>query len=283
MHFFVRNRATGACTHAGVLEFTAEEGRCYAPAWMHAQLGLAEGGVAEVAYTVLPRATFLRLQPRTSAFLDISDHRAVLEYVMTSYAAATVGDELVLHYNRRDYVLAVREVRPDVAQHAVSLVETNVAIDFDPPADAAEKQKQQQAALPAPTAAAAAASSSPPPSSQSDAPAAEAAATAEEAAGFVPFGGQGRRLDGRTAQPRKQRPQPSQRPQQQQQQQQQPDSDDSFVPFVGHAYTLSGATPSSSVAASSASSLPPPAATQQQSPRKKKRFVAFGGEGHTLQ
>jgi ubiquitin fusion degradation protein 1 len=34
MLFEIVNRNSGLSTHAGVLEFTAEEGRCYLPYWV---------------------------------------------------------------------------------------------------------------------------------------------------------------------------------------------------------------------------------------------------------
>lgn len=135
MHFMVRAPRTGRHTHCGVLEFTAPEGRCYLPLWMMQQIGAEDGDAVEVAYTVLPLGRGVRLQPCTRDFLDLSDHRAVLEVMMTKYAALTVGDVFLFHYNRRDYYLEVRDVVPHNAQNAINIVETNLAIEFDPPKD----------------------------------------------------------------------------------------------------------------------------------------------------
>ena len=135
MHFMVRNPKTGIFTHCGVLEFTASEGRCYLPLWMMRRIGAADGEAVQVAYTKLPLGRGVRLQPCTRDFLDISDHRAVLEVMMTAYAALTVGDVFQFHYNRRDYFIEVRDVQPHNKQNAISIVETNLAIEFDPPKD----------------------------------------------------------------------------------------------------------------------------------------------------
>lgn len=43
MLFEVINGAKGKSTHAGVLEFTAEEGRCYLPYWVRHGLKAAAG------------------------------------------------------------------------------------------------------------------------------------------------------------------------------------------------------------------------------------------------
>jgi len=135
MHFMIRSPRTGLFTHCGVLEFTAPEGRCYMPLWMMERIGVMDEDTVEVAYTVLPRGTGVTLQACTSDFLDISDHRAVLEVMMTRYAALTVGDIFVFHYNKKDYRLEVRDVLPHNRQNAINIVETNLAIEFERPKD----------------------------------------------------------------------------------------------------------------------------------------------------
>jgi ubiquitin fusion degradation protein 1 len=63
-----------------VLEFTAEEGRVYIPYWMMQNLGLSPNDFVIVTSTELPRASFVKLRPKTVDFLDISDPRAVYVY-----------------------------------------------------------------------------------------------------------------------------------------------------------------------------------------------------------
>ena len=141
-------QGNGKIVHCGVLEFTAEEGKCYAPSWMMRQIGIDEGGLVEVANVTLPLGTYVKVQPHSSAFIDnISNHRAVLEYALKNYAALTVGDNIVFNYNKRDYVLSVNEVKPDNPSnnHAISVVETNIQIDFDPPKDTLSKEMTSQA------------------------------------------------------------------------------------------------------------------------------------------
>ena len=141
-------QGNGKIVHCGVLEFTAEEGKCYAPSWMMRQIGIDEGGLVEVANVTLPLGTYVKVQPHSSAFIDnISNHRAVLEYALKNYAALTVGDNIVFNYNKRDYVLSVNEVKPDSPSnnHAISVVETNIQIDFDPPKDTLKKGVTSQA------------------------------------------------------------------------------------------------------------------------------------------
>lgn len=45
MLFEIRNLTIGKASHCGVMEFTAEEGKCYMPYWMMNNLVLQEGSI----------------------------------------------------------------------------------------------------------------------------------------------------------------------------------------------------------------------------------------------
>ena len=66
-----------ATTHAGVLEFIAEEGCVHLPYWMMKSLRLNEGDPIRVTGTELPKGKFVKLQPQSVHFLEISDPKAV--------------------------------------------------------------------------------------------------------------------------------------------------------------------------------------------------------------
>ena len=71
------NPSGGKITHAGVLEFSAEEGTCHLPSWVMQNISLEEGGILEVTSATLPKGKFVKFQPQTSTFLDISNPKAV--------------------------------------------------------------------------------------------------------------------------------------------------------------------------------------------------------------
>ncbi len=48
---------------------------------------------------------YIKLQPHTSTFLDISNPRAVLERALRTYSALTLNDVIALPYNNRVYHL----------------------------------------------------------------------------------------------------------------------------------------------------------------------------------
>ena len=66
-----------ASTHAGVLEFIAEEGCVHLPFWMMQSLRLNEGDPIRITGTELPKGKFVKLQAQSVHFLEISDHKAV--------------------------------------------------------------------------------------------------------------------------------------------------------------------------------------------------------------
>ncbi|CAG7829299.1 unnamed protein product [Allacma fusca] len=110
MLFKLTNARKNRQTHCGVLEFIADEGRCYIPTWLMRNLQLEEGNTA------------------------------VLENELRNFACLTSGDTIVIRYNDRNYELKVLETKPD---DAVSIIECDMDVDFAPPADYIEPVRQQ--------------------------------------------------------------------------------------------------------------------------------------------
>ncbi|KAF9586187.1 ubiquitin fusion degradation protein [Lunasporangiospora selenospora] len=118
-------------THAGVLEFIAEEGRVYIPHWMMKTLSLSEGDLLTVTSTSLPLGIFVKIQPQSVDFLDISDPKAVLENAFRNFSTLTQGDNIEISYNDKIYGILVMEIKPPGV--GVSIVETDLEVDFAPP------------------------------------------------------------------------------------------------------------------------------------------------------
>ncbi|KAG1662009.1 hypothetical protein FOA52_009498 [Chlamydomonas sp. UWO 241] len=138
MLFNVESTTTGRATHCGVLEFVAEEGVVYMPHWMMQNLLLQVGDLVKFRNVSLPKGKFVKLQPVTSDFLDISNPKAVLERTLRSYTCLTVGDCFIVNYNDRNYEIEVREAKP---ASAISIVETDCQVDFEAPKDYKEPEK----------------------------------------------------------------------------------------------------------------------------------------------
>lgn len=81
-----------ASTHAGVLEFIAEEGCVHLPYWMMKTLRLNEGDPIRITGAELPKGKLIKLQAQSVHFLEISDPKAV--YVTTQPIARLLIEPL---------------------------------------------------------------------------------------------------------------------------------------------------------------------------------------------
>jgi len=138
MMFNLTCRTNGQQTHCGVMEFSAEEGVCYLPFWMMQNLLLESGGIVEIRNVSLPKGTFVQFQPHTTAFTQLHNPRVVLERALRSFSCLTKGDTIAIQHGEQNYFLDIVDVKPGAA---VSIIETDVNVDFVPPKDADQMAK----------------------------------------------------------------------------------------------------------------------------------------------
>lgn len=151
MLFKLTNPQKDRMTHCGVLEFVADEGKCYMPYWMMRNLLLEEGAFVKIESVSLPVATFSKFQPQSVDFLDITNPKAVLENELRSFACLTTGDVIAISYNDRIYELCVLETKPGAA---VSIIECDMNVDFAPPVGYVEptaEPKKEEVKKPVPS------------------------------------------------------------------------------------------------------------------------------------
>lgn len=118
-------------THAGVLEFTADEGMVIVPQWIMNQLNVGLSETLTVEYTSLPKASYCKFQAQSVDFVeDISDHRAILERKLRDFSCITKNDIITVHYLNKDYKIKIIETKP---KEAVSVIDTDMNVDFDTP------------------------------------------------------------------------------------------------------------------------------------------------------
>jgi len=101
-------------------------------------LGIKEGGYVTVFQKELVKGTFVKIQPHSKAFLDIHNPQAVLEKHLRSFSAMTKGDVFAFKYAGTNYKFNVLEVKP---ANAVSIIETDINVEFAPPLDYEEPSK----------------------------------------------------------------------------------------------------------------------------------------------
>ncbi|PVU93779.1 hypothetical protein BB559_003165 [Furculomyces boomerangus] len=131
MLFSITNTTNNKKSNAGVLEFTAEEGHVYLPDWLMKSLGLRTRDFVTVTNVSLKLGTFVKIQPQSTDFLDISDHRAVLENALRNFSTLTEGDIFTISYNNKLYDILVLETKP--SKEGISIVETDLQVDFEAP------------------------------------------------------------------------------------------------------------------------------------------------------
>lgn len=141
---FVVCLPSGIRTHAGVAEFTAEEGQVGVPP--RVALCLTKGaGIdllarirqVEIRFMRLPRFERVeaQLQPRGQGFhlagmqVVNMDLKHVLEETLRGHTALTEGDWLPIRHNGVTYELVVRELLPETE---VSLIDTELSVDVMP-------------------------------------------------------------------------------------------------------------------------------------------------------
>lgn len=144
MLFEIRSEDTKKKTHGGVLEFTAEEGRVYLPDWMFGTLGNRIGGLVRISSVTLELGSFVKIQPQSVAFLEITDPKAVLETALRQFSTLTVGDVFQISYNDRVYEIKVLEVKPENDRQSICVVETDLEVDFAPPVGYTEPKKENK-------------------------------------------------------------------------------------------------------------------------------------------
>ena len=137
MLFKLNNPKHNRSTHCGVLQFTSSfQPYCYLPTWMMRHLLLDEGDQIHVeSVYLLPTATFVRFQPKTKHFLDITNPKAVLEKFLRNFSCLTKGDLISINYLNHEYELLVLELKPS---NVVSIIECDIEVDFAPAMDSIE-------------------------------------------------------------------------------------------------------------------------------------------------
>ncbi|PSS14416.1 Ubiquitin fusion degradation protein [Actinidia chinensis var. chinensis] len=138
----VKDDQKQGATHAGVLEFTAEEGSVGLPPHVWSNLfrsGAPDTSLIEVRYVWLPKGTYAKLKPDELGFSDIPNHKAVLETSLRQHATLSQDDVLTVNHGALTYHLRVLELKPS---SSVSVLETDIEVDIVGPDSASERTNQ---------------------------------------------------------------------------------------------------------------------------------------------
>ncbi len=117
MMFRIANEVTGEYTHVGVMDFDAEERRCFIPAWIMRMLGIPEEGLVRITNVRLDRANFVQFRPQTSDFTTkLLNPKAFLEGSLKKFSCLTKGQSISVEHPKLgvSFVLDVLELKPKV-------------------------------------------------------------------------------------------------------------------------------------------------------------------------
>ncbi|XP_044503219.1 uncharacterized protein LOC123223859 [Mangifera indica] len=117
-------------THAGVLEFTADEGFVGLPSHVWSNLfptATPKASLVEVRYVQLPKGTYAKLKPDGLGFSELPSQKAVLETSLRQHATLSQGDVLTVNYGALEYKLQVLDLKPS---SSISVLETDIEVDI---------------------------------------------------------------------------------------------------------------------------------------------------------
>eukprot|EP01050_Picozoa_sp_SAG11_P003553 SAG11_NODE_204_length_12459_cov_6.526133_2_plen_212_part_00 len=83
----------------------------------------------------MTKGSYVKFRPQSSDFLKLANPKATLENKLRGFSALTKGDTIVLRHANKEYAIDIMEVRPG---DAVTIIETDINVDFDAPLDHAD-------------------------------------------------------------------------------------------------------------------------------------------------
>ncbi|POM80265.1 Ubiquitin fusion degradation protein UFD1 domain containing hypothetical protein [Phytophthora palmivora] len=120
-------------THAGVLEFIAEEGTVGLPPKVAASLFSQTKQLPssiQVRFVRLEKGKFASLQPRGDGFGERQiDFKHMLERSLKTHTTLTEGDVLFVRHGRETFEVLVAELKPE---RAISILNTDLEVDMIP-------------------------------------------------------------------------------------------------------------------------------------------------------
>ncbi|KAA8530655.1 hypothetical protein F0562_005411 [Nyssa sinensis] len=138
--FEIRNTNTGRVSHCGVLEFTADpEDVVFMPEWMMQNLQLEWGDQVVLKPVTLRKGTYMKIQPHTKDFIQLSNPKAVLERKLRDFSCLSIGDTIIVSHNNKKFYIDVVKTKPSPA---ICIINTDIEVDFATTLDYKEPEKQ---------------------------------------------------------------------------------------------------------------------------------------------
>ncbi|ORY07475.1 UFD1-domain-containing protein [Basidiobolus meristosporus CBS 931.73] len=128
--FRLLNEKKKIITHAGVREFTAEEGTVELPEWLASSLDMKDGEGVIITAQSLPKGTWGRMRPLTQGYKKIPDFRSAFEAnFRAKFTTLTAGEVISIKYGAQLYQFLIEALKP---ADAVDIVDTDLELEILP-------------------------------------------------------------------------------------------------------------------------------------------------------
>ncbi|CAI9766599.1 unnamed protein product [Fraxinus pennsylvanica] len=111
------------------------------PDWMMENSNIQEGELVEVASVVLPTGNYMKLQPHTTKFIELSNPKPVLGNNLSSFSCLSKGDTIMITHNDQKFYINILEMKPGPA---ICLIGMDCEADFAAPLDCKEPAKPEK-------------------------------------------------------------------------------------------------------------------------------------------
>lgn len=141
MFFKVTNKELNFGQVCGVHEFSAPPAICHVPYHIMDNLAIPQGSQIEIEKVCPVKGTYIKLRPHETAFINLSNPKAVLEKIMSKdYPVVTEGQTIEIFYEDLNKTFRIDIVKAEPAE-IISIVNTDINVDFDTPRDYVEPKK----------------------------------------------------------------------------------------------------------------------------------------------
>ena len=114
---------------------------------MMKSLRLNEGDPIRITGTTLPKGKRVKIQAQEKDFLDLHDHKAVLEQALRNFSALTPGDIIEINHNMITFSILIMEILPE-GSVGIDVIDTDLEVDFAAPKGYVEPKRPEPAPVP---------------------------------------------------------------------------------------------------------------------------------------
>jgi hypothetical protein len=129
MVFKVTNEQTKTSTVCSVFEFDSDEGLCFVPEWVFAQLGLEEHDVVNVTRisTQISKGTKITISPLKQDFWQIRNYKETLELAFLNYPVLSQSNIISVDIEGKKYSIEITQTEPE---QVIDTIDCDIEIEF---------------------------------------------------------------------------------------------------------------------------------------------------------